>query len=62
MSALQEIVQAVLSGRAVVRVGHLGHPRIVLSGVDSDRSRSAVEVGARLEDHRGGVVPLRAWY
>lgn len=62
MTALQEIVQAVVAGNGVLRVGHRGSPRVVLSGVNSGWSQSGLEVGARIEGKPGTAFPLPAWY
>jgi hypothetical protein len=62
MTALQEIVEAVVAGNGVLRVGRLGSPRLVLSGVNSGWSRAGVEVGVRIEGARGAELPLPAWY
>jgi hypothetical protein len=61
MIALQEIVQAVVSGNGVLRVGRRGGPRIVLRGVNPGWSKSSVQVGLRVEGRRGTATPLPAW-
>ena len=62
MTALQEIVEAVVAGRGILRVGRLGSPRVVLTGVNSGWCRSEVEVGVRVEGERGTASPLPAWF
>jgi hypothetical protein len=62
-TALQEIVQAVIAGSGLLRVGRIGNPSIVLRGVNSGWAQSASEIGVRIEGvDRGTAVSLPPWF